>query len=161
MTPMMLGAAYFGGIYFFVRAARARRWSAIKSGFLSVTAFASMLGIATILHWEKFNHAHLAFWLWAFLYFTAPLLVLAAWWSNRRYGAPPRPDEDRLGVVARWVVGVVGLAALLQGLVMFLTPSPVIAIWPWTLTPLTCRVVGAIFCLGSAGVGVAKSCLYM
>jgi hypothetical protein len=28
-----------------------------------------------------------------------------------------------------------------------------IAIWPWSLTPLTCRVVGAIFCLGAAGIG--------
>lgn len=31
--------------------------------------------------------------------------------------------------------------------------APMIAIWPWSLTPLTCRVVGAIFCLGVAGVG--------
>jgi hypothetical protein len=31
-----------------------------------------------------------------------------------------------------------------------------IARWPWVLTPLTCRVVGAIFCLGSAGLGVAR-----
>ena len=29
-----------------------------------------------------------------------------------------------------------------------------IGVWPWALTPLTCRVVGAIFCLGSAGLGV-------
>ena len=31
---------------------------------------------------------------------------------------------------------------------MFVAPSQVIPIWPWMLTPLTCRVVGAIFCLG-------------
>jgi hypothetical protein len=37
---------------------------------------------------------------------------------------------------------------------MFLAPTQVIAIWPWMLTPLTCRVVGAIFFLGSAGIGV-------
>jgi hypothetical protein len=35
---------------------------------------------------------------------------------------------------------------------MFLSPTQVIGIWPWTLTPLTCRVIGAIFCLGSAGI---------
>lgn len=37
---------------------------------------------------------------------------------------------------------------------MFVAPAQVIPIWPWSLTPLTCRVVGAIFCLGSAGIGV-------
>ena len=28
-----------------------------------------------------------------------------------------------------------------------------IAIWPWSLTPLTSRAVGAILCLGLAGIG--------
>ena len=55
--------------------------------------------------------------------------------------------EARLGGVARWIVALIGLLALVQGIVMFLTPPQVIAIWPWTLTPLTCRVIGAIFCL--------------
>ena len=26
--------------------------------------------------------------------------------------------------------------------------------WPWLLTPLTCRVVGAVFCLGVAGIAI-------
>jgi hypothetical protein len=51
------------------------------------------------------------------------------------------------------VVGLVGLAALATGATMFLDPPLMVAIWPWSLTPLTCRVVGAIFCLGAAGVG--------
>jgi hypothetical protein len=37
---------------------------------------------------------------------------------------------------------------------MFFAPGRVIPLWPWMLTPLTCRVVGAIFCLGTAGIGV-------
>jgi hypothetical protein len=36
---------------------------------------------------------------------------------------------------------------------MFLAPSTMIGLWPWPLTPLTCRVIGAVFCLGSAGLG--------
>jgi uncharacterized membrane protein YfcA len=28
--------------------------------------------------------------------------------------------------------------------------------WPWTLTPLTARVTGAVFVLGGAGVGIAR-----
>lgn len=154
MTPMVLASAYLGGAYFFIRVLRERHWNVVKTGFLSVALFASLLGVATSQHWDKFNHQHVAFWLWAGLYFITPFLVIGGWLSNRRFAAPAGGGERRLGEVARWIVGLVGLLALVQGIVMFLTPAQVIAIWPWTLTPLTCRVLGAIFCLGSAGVGV-------
>jgi len=154
MTSMVLASAYLGGAYFFVRVLRERRWSVVKTGFLSVALFASLLGVASIIHWEKFNHAHVAFWLWAGLYFTTPFLVIGCWVANRRYEAPHRLDEPRLGSVPRRVIALVGLLALVQGLVMFIVPTQVIPIWPWLLTPLTCRVVGAVFCLGAAGLGV-------
>jgi hypothetical protein len=154
MTPMTLAAAYLGGSYFFVRVLRQRRWNAVKTGFLSVALFAALLGIATILHWDKFNHHHVAFWLWAGLYFTTPFLVVGVWLANQRFAAPAVAGELRLRGAARLTIGVVGLLALAQGIFMFLAPSLVIPIWPWTLTPLTCRVIGAIFCLGTAGIGV-------
>lgn len=154
MTPMVLASAYAGGAYFFLRVPLETRWNVVKTGFLSVALFASLLGVATIVHWDRFNHGHVAFWLWAGLYFIAPFLVFGAWLANRRFAAPAHADELCLGQVARWAVALIGLLALVQGLVMFLVPAQVIAIWPWMLTPLTCRVVGAIFCLGSAGIGV-------
>jgi hypothetical protein len=36
MTAMVLGSAYLGGAYFFVCAARARSWHAVKAGFVPV-----------------------------------------------------------------------------------------------------------------------------
>jgi hypothetical protein len=154
MTPMVLASAYLGGAYFFIRVLGERRWNAVSTGFLSVSLFAALLGLATIRHWDKFNHQHVAFWLWAALYFITPFLVIGGWLANRRFAAPAREDERQLGEVARWIVGLVGLLALAQGIVMFVAPALVIPIWPWALTPLTCRVVAAIFCLGSAGIGV-------
>jgi hypothetical protein len=154
MTSMVLASAYLGGSFFFIRVLRETRWNVVKTGFLSVALFASLLGVATIVHWDKFNHHHVAFWLWAGLYFTTPFLVMGAWFANGRFASSAGVDELRLGGVARWIVGLIGLLALVQGVVMFLAPTQVIAIWPWMLTPLTSRVVGAIFCLGSAGIGV-------
>jgi hypothetical protein len=87
LTPMVLGSAYLGGAYFFLRAGQARRWSAVKAGFVPVAVFASRMGIATIIHWDRFNHRHVAFWLWALLYFTTPLLIFWVWWRNRRLAA--------------------------------------------------------------------------
>ncbi len=154
MTPMVLASAYLGGAYFFIRTLGEKRWNVVKNGFPSVALFATLLGIATLIHWDKFNHRHVAFWLWAGLYFTTPFLVVACWLVNRRYAAAARPAEPRLGRPAQWVIGLVGLLALTLGIVMFLAPTVIIPLWPWALTPLTCRVVAAIFCLGSAGAWV-------
>lgn len=153
MTSMVLASAYLGGAYFFLRVQREQHWHAMGTGFLAVAAFASLLGVATVIHWGKFAHGHLAFWLWAGLYFTAPFLVIGAWVGNRRYAAAPTADDVLVRPVERAVIGLVGLAALVQGVVMFVWPSSVIDLWPWTLTPLTCRVIAATFCLGCAGLG--------
>jgi hypothetical protein len=154
MTAMVLGSAYLGGAYFFVRVLRERRWHVVAPGFLAVALFAALLGAATVVHWDRFNHQHVAFWLWAGLYFTTPFLVFGGWLVNHRLAVAPRPRERRLGVVPRVVVALVGFLALVQGVVMFVVPAAVIPIWPWTLTPLTCRVLGAVFCLGSASLVV-------
>ena len=153
MTSMVLASAYLGGAYFFVRVFREQQWHHTGTGFLAVTTFATLLGVATLLHWDKFLHDHVAFWLWAALYFTTPFLVLGAWLANRRYAAPPATDDLLLRTAERVVIAAVGFAALVTGVVMFLAPSAVIDQWPWPLTPLTCQVIAAVFCLGGAGVG--------
>jgi hypothetical protein len=154
MTPMTLGAVYLGGAYFFVRAFRAVEWHTIKAGFVAVGTFASLMGVATIVHWDRFNHDHVAFWLWAGLYFTTPVLVWGVWVANRRRGTVAQPGDVVLPGPARMVMGATGALAVTAGLFLFLLPSQAIDVWPWTITPLTSRVLGATFMLGVAGLGV-------
>jgi hypothetical protein len=153
LTAMLLGSVYIGGAYFFVRAARAQRWHEIKAGFLPVAAFATLMGVATVLHWSRFAHTHVAFWLWAGLYFTTPFLVLGAWWANRGHDVPPAAGDQLVPVWARAAVAAVGALAVATSAVLFLFPDRALTVWPWLLTPLTARVMGAIFALGCAGLG--------
>jgi hypothetical protein len=155
-TSMTLAAVYLGGAYFFFRAARAERWHTVGGGFLSVGLFASLMGIATIVHWSLFIHTNVAFWLWAGLYFTTPFLVFAVWWRNR-VEEPPTPVADLLlpKGVAR-LIGLVGVLAAAACLLLFLFPGLAIEIWPWTLTPLTARVMGAIFTLAAIGIAAFR-----
>jgi hypothetical protein len=153
VTAMVLGSAYLGGAYFFVRVARARAWHTVKAGFVPVGLFASLMGIATVLHWTRFNHARPAFWLWVLLYFTTPVLIFLVWLRNRRHDPPPVDGEPLLPRPAAWAIGGVGALAAGTGGFVFLAPGAAAAWWPWSLTPLTARVLGAIFCLGSAGLG--------
>ncbi len=78
MSAMVLGSVYLGGAYFFFRAARARRWHTVAGGFPPVATFAALMGIATILHWDRLMHGNLAFWLWVALYLTTPFVVFRA-----------------------------------------------------------------------------------
>jgi len=154
MTPMTLGAVYLGGTYFFVRAFHATAWHTVKSGFVAVGTFASLMGVATILHWDRFNHAHVAFWLWAGLYFTTPVLVWGVWAANRQRDTRPGPEDLLLPPVARLMMATTGAIAVVAGLFLFFLPEQAIDVWPWHLTPLTSRVLGAVFMLGIAALGV-------
>jgi len=118
-----------------------------------VALFASLLGVATVAHWDKFVHTNVAFWLWAGLYFSTPFLVIAVWWVNRQESPPVTADDVLLSPAASVLVGAAGLAAILTCLFLFLFPRSAIAVWPWTLTELTARVTGAIFALGAVGIG--------
>ncbi|MCX6060609.1 MAG: hypothetical protein NTW69_21025 [Chloroflexi bacterium] len=157
MSAMMLGAAYAGGIYFFTGVLRSKQWHKIKVGFLPVAAFASLLGIATILHWDRFNHGHISFIAWAGLYFTAPFIVLAVWIRNRSQDSGQVGTQDAIiPSLVRLFIGAIGVVTLGISLFLFLQPMIMIGLWPWTLTPLTARVMGAMFALpGVVGLGIA------
>jgi hypothetical protein len=106
-TAMVLAAVYLGGAYFFFRAARARYWHTISAGFLSVGLFASLMGIATILHWSLFLHTNVAFWLWAGLQVEGIMLTLVAIAVLRA------PEDFATSRLLTWLfaVGFVALAA--------------------------------------------------
>lgn len=152
MTAMMLGEAYLAGAYFFIRAVLSPRWHWVAVGFLPVTTFATLMGITTILHWDRFNHASFAFWTWVVLYFTTPFLVPAAWWRNRKTD-PGTPEAGDVPVPAsvRSIIGILGVVTVLIGLLFFLLPNFMIEAWPWSLTLLTARVMGTMFALAGAG----------
>jgi uncharacterized membrane protein len=154
MTAMVLGAVYLGGAWFFVSVIRAEGWHTVRAGFPAVVVFATLLGVATIIHWDRFHAGHVSFVTWATLYFTTPFLVAGAFvWNDRRR----RRTEaaDRLPPTATFAFAAVGAGLTIVGIAMFLFPDEAIDVWPWMLTPLTARVMGACFTLGLAGVVVA------
>jgi hypothetical protein len=148
MTSFVLASAYFGGAYFFLRVVFEQQWHRIAVGFLPVTTFAALMMVATLLHWDRFTHGNVSFVTWAVLYATTPLLVFGAWLRNRR--SDPHvldPGEVEIPPAIRWIMGGLGAFVLAVGLVLFVFANVLIATWPWPLTPLTARVIGACFAL--------------
>lgn len=148
ITAMLLGSAYAGGIWFFVQVAVARRWHRVRHGFSAVLLFASLASAATFLHWDRFHFGHVSFITWVALYVTTPVLVLVAMVLNHRED-DGSPEEREVRIPAPWrsALALVGAAASVTGLVLFILPSLLIGVWAWEVTPLTARIVGAVLTL--------------
>ncbi|MET1052095.1 MAG: hypothetical protein ABWX65_05585 [Mycetocola sp.] len=151
LTAMVLGSAYIGGIWFFAQVLRHRVWHRVKLGFPAVLLFATLLGVATALHWDRFHPGHISFITWVTLYATTPFLVLAVLIVNRQADAG-RPDavDTVLSWPARIALAAVGAASLVAGATLFVVPAIVVGSWAWEVTPLTTRVIGAVLTLPGA-----------
>ena len=148
LTPLIMGAGYIAGAYFFVRVALETRWHRVHVGFLPVTAFTLFMAIGTFNHLDRFETQHVAFWIWVGLYVTTPVLVPLAWWRNRATDpGVPEPGEPPLPRYVRPALFVVGAGQSLVALVLLLSPSTMIDNWPWLLTPLTAQTLGGWFAL--------------
>jgi hypothetical protein len=147
MTPILMGGAYGAGVYYFVCAYRSERWHPLSAGFFGIAVFAALMLLATLLHWDRFNHgdaptmAAIAFYAWVAVYIFAPVAVAFVWQRNR-VTDPHLPEPPLVPEPVRLVAGVAGAAAGLVGAVFFIYPEAAIDVWPWELTPLTGRVVG-------------------
>lgn len=143
MTAMTMGAGYLAGAWFFARVVGARSWHRVGVGFLGTTVFTTLLLLATLLHWDRFNHGHVSFWAWLALYVATPVLLPWLWVRNRRTDPGTCEPGD---LVPRWLRLTGGTAGCLQlafALVLFVSPETVSGRWPWTLSPLTARTLSA------------------
>jgi hypothetical protein len=148
MTALIMGAGYIAGAYFFIRVARATRWHRVHLGFLPITAFTTFLGVATFIYWDRFDHDHVAFWLWTGLYLTTPFLVPLAWLRNRPTDPGTLESDDRyLPHTVRSLLKATGLLQFTIAVVLIASPSTMIDIWPWPLTPLAAATLGGWFAL--------------
>src|SRR5262245_13399372 len=148
ITPLIMGAGYIAGAYFFVRVALETRGHRIQVGFLPVTAFTLFMAVGTFNHLDRFDTQHVAFWIWVGLYVTTPVLVPLAWLRNRRTDpATPEPGEPALPRFVRPALLTAGALQSAAALVLLLSPSTMIEHWPWTLTPLTAQTLGGWFAL--------------
>ena len=157
MSAMMLGATYIGGAYFFSMVLVSKRWHTIRLGFIPVSVFAGILGISTILHWDKFTHGHISFILWAILYFSLPFVIPVVWYINQRANrGNPDPRQQQLSRPIWLAMGCLGAILAAVSLLLLLFPQAMIPTWPWTLSPLTARIMSAMFALsGLVGLEVA------
>jgi hypothetical protein len=157
LTAAFMGAGYWATIALVVLAARAPTWEHARIAFPSTTLFALLVLGATALHFDRFHQGRPITWAWIAIYIAVP--VLLAFFGLRE----ARRKGHRLVRTARmplWALVLLGTQAAVMvplGVALFAAPETFDMVWPWPLTPLTGRVVGAW--LVGLGLGAAHSAL--
>ena len=149
LTGAFLGASYWAAVPVEVIAARQSTWASARVAVPAIWLFTTLTLATTLLHFDQFHFsspiasAQGAAWFWLAIYAGVPVAMLIVWMIQLRApgGDPPRgppaPRWMRIAVLTQGV-GMLGV-----GLGLFLGPDIVKQVWPWGLTPLTARAIGA------------------
>jgi hypothetical protein len=149
LTAASIGAAYWASAVLQLLAWRERTWARARIAVPGVLTFATLTLVVTLLHLDRFHLNSARFetllltWLWIAVYvLVPPVLGVLLYFQVRAPGGDP-PRQYPLAPWFRAVCAVLGAAMLLLGLALLLFPDQTAPLWPWTLTTLTARVIGA------------------
>ena len=159
ITAAFLGASYLSTFVLLILAARQRSWDRARVAILPLLVFLPLMVTATFVHLDRFHlnagtsTARVAGWGWLVLYMVVLVVVPAALLTQRRGLALDRAHAVPLGVIVRMALAVQAAVLIPLGIALFVAPGTLDAVWPWGLSPLTGRTVGAW--LAAVGVGAA------
>lgn len=149
MSAAFIGSFYWAAAVLALMSARQETWSRARLGVPGVLVFVWLTLLATLLHLDLFHLATRQFtatgaaWAWLVIYVAEPPLLLLAYVLQLRAagGNPPRLDPLPRGY--RVLLAGTGAVLLVLGAGLFLVPLDIGAAWPWQLTELTGRAIGA------------------
>ena len=155
LTAGAIGAFYVTGFLLLVMALKGSVWARARTVVLGGVVFAVLAIVATFIDLDRFafdsdeTFAVVVAWVWILSYTIVPaLLLLFLIPQGRVPGVDPRTGPPPRWLTASlWVAGAL-MAAVATGLSV--VPEEIVKAWPWDLTPLTARVLGA----WSAGFGI-------
>jgi len=162
MTAVFLGASYWSAVALELTAARARRWSDARIAVPIVFVFTTATLVVTLVHIDKFHldgdldlGTRAVTWAWIAVYAIVPMLMVAAV-VRQRSTSVRVVDHLALPVPVRIVLAVEAVGLFGLGTALLVAPEGVDGAWPWSLTPLTARAIGAW--LLALGVAAGHAC---
>jgi hypothetical protein len=148
LTAAFLGAAYAAGCTLVILSLRTSTWAHARASIVTILIFTVLTLGATLAHLDRFHFgvdrtmARGAAWFWLAVYIVVPLVLVPLLILQAR---APGTDPPREHPLPRWLaalIAVQGVVMLVTGVLLFARPGQLDG-WPWVLTPLTSRAVGA------------------
>lgn len=150
LTAAFLGAGYWASVAIEWSAARRSLWAEARIAVPAVFTFTVLTLIVTLVHRDRFHFGsefepvtQSITWAWLGIYTIVPVVMAVLW---IRQASVAGTDPERGAGLAGWLRGLVLVQAVALGLVglgLLVAPETTLAVWPWTLTVLTARAIGA------------------
>jgi len=158
LTAAFLGAGYWASVVLEWMSARQTAWVHARISVPAVFVFTTLTLVATLLHIDLFHLGtefepvtRAATWGWIAIYVLVPPAMALLLVIQSRAGGE---DPPRAAPLPSWIVSVLVAQAVILlalGCYLFVLPERAGSLWPWQLTPLTGRAVGAwVFSIGLA-----------
>ncbi len=143
LTAAFLGAGYLAAACLDGMSARERLWAVARVPLPAVLVFTTTTLVVTLMHLDSFHMDSFFGWAWLVTYALLPPSVTAVLLYQRRMGGGEPTRRAPLPAWLRRATMVLAVAVTLLGVALVLIPSDAAGWWPWPLTVLTSRAVGA------------------
>jgi hypothetical protein len=149
LTAANLGGGYLAAFVLEYLASRESKWANTRIAVPGVWAFTFLTLLVTIFHIDRFHFDSPNFitlagtWVWLLVYIIVPVVLGIFWIRQVRQPGTDPARENKLPGWLRTSILIQGVALLLSGTAMILFPEKSIPYWPWALSALTSRAIGA------------------
>ncbi|MDQ3930481.1 MAG: hypothetical protein M3328_15225 [Chloroflexota bacterium] len=153
LTAAFLGAAYWGSLPLVLISSRQHLWAQARVAVPSVLVFTALTLVATLIHIDLFHLDSVFGWVWLVVYVIVPPAMVLFLVNQLRVAGGDPPRRAPLPAWMRLTLGTQAAIMLALGMALFVAPLTTAKLWPWALTPLTGRAVGAWL----VGIGIAAA----
>jgi hypothetical protein len=151
ISAALFGALYLGGAVVVSLVTYRGMWEPSRYLVPILVSAGVLISLTTFLHLDKFTPGFKLFY-WLVVYIVAPILAIVFYIQHERGGAVWEVVGEPVTPLTRAVAVTLGSILILLGIIVLAWPNLVIAVWPWTITPLMARIFASWF--SAFGVGL-------
>lgn len=144
LSAGMFGALYLGGAVVVSLVTYRGLWEPSRYLVPILVSAGILISFTTFLHLDKFTPGFKLFY-WLVVYIVAPILAIVFYVQHERGKAVWEVVGEPVAPLIRTVAISLGTILVLLGVLCLAQPGLVIAVWPWTISPLMVRVFTSWF----------------
>jgi len=159
LSAAILGAGYMSSILIAPMALREKYWARSQTSFIGFLPGLALILFATVMHLDVFHFnspsliAQIVAWGWVIGYTGVTAAMIAMLYLQMRQPDMANPPALALPSSLKILFGIVAVGAIIPSLIFVLIPSVLIPWWPWPITALVGRMLGAFLAAqGSSAV---------
>ncbi len=143
LTAAFLGAGYWSSAILELGSARRPEWSGARLAMPTVLFFTTITLVLSLIHLDKFHTDSLFGIAWLVVYACFPVSMTAILFLQVRNAGGDVPRRSALPGWVRLTLAAQAAVLFVLGAMLYVAPVDAASLWPWPLTPLTGRAVGA------------------